>query len=167
VADAAKLSFPIDRADALAGTLRPGERIDVLATYGAGETAYTAYVVRGVPLLAVSGDAAGSGLGGGNAGPLTLTVAVTAAEDVQALAHAVATAGLVVTRSTVGEGDTSTTPGPYVPSRDRPGPAPDPAGGPVGAPADRAPVEGGTDAAEPLPSGADGPDPAGTEEGER
>jgi pilus assembly protein CpaB len=164
VADTAKLSFPIERADALAGTLRPGERIDVLATYGAGEAAYTAYVVRGVPLLAISGDAVGTGLGGASSGPLTLTVAVTAAEDVQALAHAVATADLVVTRSTVGEGDTSSTPGPYVPSRDRPGPAPDPAGDPVGAPAGPAAAEDGTDPTGPIPPGEEAREPDGTEE---
>jgi hypothetical protein len=56
VADANKISFAIDRSDALAGDLRVGERIDVLATYGSGDNAYTAYVVRGVPLVARSGD---------------------------------------------------------------------------------------------------------------
>jgi Flp pilus assembly protein CpaB len=166
VADAAKLSFAIDRADALAGTLRPGERIDVLATYGAGEAAYTAYVVRGVPLLAVSGDAAGTGLGGGSSGPLTLTVAVTLAEDVQALAHAIATADLVVTRSTGGEGDTAASPAPYVPSRDRPGPAPDPAGDPVGTSEDPTAEEGGTDPARPVPPGESASERDGTEESE-
>jgi hypothetical protein len=133
VADAHKLSFAIERSAALAGDLRVGERLDVLATYGSGDGAYTAFVVRGVPLVARSGDGGAGGLGsGGGGGPLTLTVAVTSPEDVQALAHAVATADVVVTRSTVAEGDRAQAPGPYEPSRDRPGPAPDPAGDPVG-----------------------------------
>jgi pilus assembly protein CpaB len=165
VADATKLSFSIDRADAVAGTLEPGERIDVLATYGSGDAAYTAYVVRGVPLLAVSRDAAGGGLGGGSGGPLTLTVAVTAAEDVQALAHAVATADLVVTRSTVGEGDTSPAPGPYVPSRDRPGPAPDVAGDPRGIATGSDPTaEDGTEPTGPASADEDPLDPDDAEE---
>jgi hypothetical protein len=143
VADAHKLSFAIDRSDALAGDLRVGERLDVLATYGSGDDAYTTYVVRGVPLVALAGDPGGSGgLGGGGGGPLTLTVAVTAPEDVQALAHAVATADVVVTRSTVSEGDRSRAPGPYTASRDRPGPAPDPSGDPVGAGGSSPPVAG-------------------------
>jgi hypothetical protein len=146
IAAANKLSFPVDRSSALAGTLRAGERIDVLATYGAGDNAYTAYVVRGVPLVAVSGDSGSSGLGGGSGGVLTLTVAVTSPEDVQALAHAVATADIVVTRSTVGEGDTAAAPSPYAPSRERPGPTPDPASDPMGV------------AEEPSASSADGTD---------
>jgi hypothetical protein len=131
VADAHKLSFAVERSAALAGDLRVGERLDVLATYGSGDGAYTVFVVRGVPLVARSGDGGSSGLGSGG-GPLTLTVAVTSPEDVQALAHAVATADVVVTRSTVSEGDARPAPGAYEPSRDRPGPAPDPAGDPVG-----------------------------------
>jgi Flp pilus assembly protein CpaB len=131
VADAQTLSFPIDRASALAGALRPGERIDVLATYGSGDGAYTVYVVRGAPLVARGDEAGGSGLAGGGGGPLVLTVAVSSPEDVQALAHAVATADLVVTRSTVGPDDEDPAPGAYTPDRDRPGPAPDPAADPI------------------------------------
>jgi hypothetical protein len=131
VADAHKLSFAVEPSAALAGDLRVGERLDVLATYGSGDGAYTVFVVRGVPLVARSGAGGSSGLGSGG-GPLTLTVAVTSPEDVQALAHAVATADIVVTRSTVAEGDARPAPGAYEPSRDRPGPAPDPAGDPVG-----------------------------------
>jgi Flp pilus assembly protein CpaB len=157
VASAHKLSFAVDRAAALAGALRAGERIDVLATYGAGDSAFTAYVVRGVPLVAVSGEPGSAGLGGGSGGPLVLTVAVTAPEDVQALAHAVATADIVVTRSTVNEGDPTPAPAPYVPSRDRPGPRPDPAGDPVGTADDPDPGADpdGADTAEEPASGGD------------
>jgi hypothetical protein len=155
VADAHKLSFAIDRSAALAGDLKVGERLDVLATYGSGADAYTAYVVRGVPLVARGGEGSGgAALGGRAGGPLTLTVAVTSPEDVQALAHAVATAEIVVVRSTVVEGDRSRAPGPYSASSDRPGPAPDPSADPVGTTdepptvaepedADRSPATGG------------------------
>jgi hypothetical protein len=158
VAEANKLSFSVDRADALAGALKPGERIDVLATYGSGENAYTAFTVRGVPLVAISGEAGSGGLGGGGGGPLILTVAVTSPEDVQALAHAVATAEIVVTRSTVGEGDTAPAPGPYVPSRDRPGPVPDPANDPVGTTEEPAPAPGAAGEGGPSDESATDPD---------
>jgi hypothetical protein len=94
---AQSLSFRLPASDAVAGTLVAGERIDVLATFGSGERSFTAYVVSGVPLLRVEA------LDGGAIGPgseLTLTVAVGALEDVQALAHAIATGTLLVTRST-------------------------------------------------------------------
>jgi hypothetical protein len=166
VADAHKLSFAVDPSAALAGVLKVGERLDVLATYGSGEGAYTAYVVRGVPLVARSGEGGGGGLGAGGGGPLTLTVAVTAPEDVQALAHAVATADIVVSRSTVTGGDRSSAPAPYEASRERPGPAPDPAGEPVGSAEPPAPLadgdEDGAEPAAPIPGGpADAEDEGG------
>lgn len=107
-----QLSFAIDPSAALGGRLRAGERIDVLATYGSGASAWTAYVVRGVPLVQVSGGEGGA-LG---AGPLTLTVALRDPSEVLALTHAVQTADVVVTRSGATEGDRGPLPGPYVPS---------------------------------------------------
>jgi CBS domain-containing protein len=59
VGSAQTMSFAIARTNAVGGTLRPGERIDVLATYGSGEGTYTAYVVRGVPLLRLTAPAGG------------------------------------------------------------------------------------------------------------
>jgi hypothetical protein len=165
VADAHKLSFAIDRSAALAGDLKVGERLDVLATYGSGADAYTAYIVRGVPLVARSGEASGGGaLGGRGGGPLTLTVAVTSPEDVQALAHAVAAAEIVVVRSTVAEGDRSRAPGPYSPSPERSGPAPDPSGDPVGWP-DGPRVADEPEDAEPPPATGGGERPADGGEG--
>lgn len=127
-APAHTLSFPIARTAAVAGALRAGERIDVLATYGSGERAYTAYVVRGVPLLRVSGSD-GAALGGGGqvtGSQLTLTVAVTALEDVQRLGHAINTAAPLVTRSTAEPGG-GEAPGPYRPDEERAVVRPDPA----------------------------------------
>jgi hypothetical protein len=154
-----KLSFAIARSAALAGDLEVGERLDVLATYGSGADAYTAYVVRGVPLVARSVEVGGSGALGGGGGPMTLTVAVTSPEDVQALAHAVATADIVVVRSTVAEGDRSRAPGPYSASPDRPGPEPDPAGDPVGV-AGAPRIADEADGPEPTPAPGGGGRPA-------
>lgn len=148
VPEAQTLSFSLPASDAVAGTLRAGERIDVLATYGQGDTAYTAYVVRGVPVIRVAGGA-GGGIGGGGE-DVSLTVAVTSLADVQALGHAVNTASVFVTRSAA-EGET---PGAYQPSRDDAGPAPDPAADPVGV-ADDAPQAPDPDQAEIDPGAAD------------
>lgn len=123
-----KLSFALPAADAVGGALQAGERIDVLATYGSGSDAWTAFVVRGVLLVAVEG---GDG-GVGSSGEVTLTVAVSSLEDVQALGHAVRAAEVFVTRSTVAEGATQTAPGPFAPSREQAPPAPDPAREPLG-----------------------------------
>ncbi|MFP4636343.1 MAG: RcpC/CpaB family pilus assembly protein [Nitriliruptoraceae bacterium] len=127
-APAQTLSFPIATSDAVAGALRPGERVDVVATYGSGDRAYTAYVVRGVPLLRTSGGD-GAAVGGEAVGSqLTLTVAVTDPEDVQRLSHAVNTAQLLVTRSPATPGGRAA-PGAYRPRAAEPGPTPDPATG--------------------------------------
>jgi hypothetical protein len=123
VAEAETLSFALPRRAAVAGSLRPGDRIDVLATYGSGEGAYTAYVVRGVPLLRV---AAPDGGPLGDASEVLLTVAVSALEDVQALGHAVTAADLLVTRSTARAGDGDLAPGAYRPELADTGPRPDP-----------------------------------------
>jgi hypothetical protein len=123
-----KLSFSLPAADAVGGALQAGERIDVLATYGSGADAWTAFVVRGVLLVAVDGGDAGMG----GSSDVTLTVAVSSLEDVQALGHAVRAADVFVTRSTVTEGSTDPAPGAFAPSRDQAPPRPDPAGDPLG-----------------------------------
>lgn len=123
-----KLSFSLAASDAVGGSLQAGERIDVLATYGSGTEAWTAFVVRGV--LLVDHQSATGGVGAN--GDVTLTVAVSSLRDVQALAHAIRTAEVVVTRSTVGEGAHEAAPGAFTPTREASGPTPDPASGPVG-----------------------------------
>jgi hypothetical protein len=123
-----KLSFALPATDAVGGSLQPGERIDVLATYGSGTDAWTAFVVRGILLV----DHQELGAGVGASGEVTLTVAVSSLRDVQALGHAIRTADVFVTRSTVGEGASDAAPDAYMPSRDAAGPTPDPAGDPIG-----------------------------------
>lgn len=118
------LSFSLPRTAAVAGALRPGERVDVLATFGSGDAAYTAYVVRGVPLLGVTAPDGGP-LGGSS--EMTMTVAVSALRDVQALGHAVNTADVFVTRSTATPEGDDPAPGAFQPTPEDVGPRPDPA----------------------------------------
>lgn len=116
IADAHSLSFAVNPSAAVAGRLRAGELIDVLATYGSGESAWTGYVVRAVPLIAVD---RGEGAALAGSGPFVLTVAVASPEEVQALTHALHAADIVVTRATGGE--PGPTPPPFRPARDGPG----------------------------------------------
>ncbi|TVR30278.1 MAG: hypothetical protein EA388_14650 [Nitriliruptor sp.] len=145
VGDAQVMSFSVARADAVAGDLIPGERIDVLATYTLSGETFTAFIVRGVPLVGVEG---GTGAGGGS---VTLTVAVSSLEDVQALGHAVNTASVFVTRSTASAEDADRAPGAFVPSSDAPGPFPDPAAvlRPGSPPDEDGPSDEGTQAEDP------------------
>lgn len=84
------ISFPIESARAVDGSLRRGEFVDVLATYGTGADGYTVVVVRGARLadrhesegtLADSGDE-------------VITLALASDADTVAVAHAV-NAGVV------------------------------------------------------------------------
>lgn len=120
-------ALPIDTA--VGGTLTAGDRIDVLATSGTGTDATTAFVVRAAPLTAVT--TTGGGLGGEN---VRLTVELARQTDVQALAHALATAEVVVVRS---PDASSGAPGPYRYDPDGPGIAP--AAGDAHAPKEPAP----------------------------
>ncbi len=119
---AQSLSFALPRTAAVGGALQPGERIDVLATFGSGESAYTSFVVRGVPLLRITAPDGGS-IGSGS--ELILTVAVTELADVQALGHAVNTAQVFVTRSTAATDEADGAPGAYRAQPRDVGPLPD------------------------------------------
>lgn len=123
------LSFSLPRNAAVGGALQAGERIDVLATFGSGDSAYTSFVVRGVPLLRVTAPDGGTA---GSGSELTLTVAVTELVDIQALGHAVNTASVFVTRSTAGTDGRDAAPGAYRATPLEQGPVPDPAGIPTG-----------------------------------
>jgi hypothetical protein len=108
VSGAHVMSFAVGAADAVAGSLSPGETIDVVATSGGRGEPSTGYVVRGVPVLAVD-----AGSGGSN---VILTVALDDVEQVQALGHAVKTADVFVV-STLATTDDDTLPPPYSGSR--------------------------------------------------
>lgn len=138
VVGAEKLSFSLPAARALGGQLVRGERVDLVATYAdQQEGSYTAFVVRGALVLDVA-EVAGT-LGGGD---VVLTIALASMRDVQAVVHAINTAEVTVTRSTVGEGRTDQAPDAYQPSITEPGPHPDGAPDPVGdAPPEAEPEE--------------------------
>lgn len=91
-----EVSFEIDSARAVGGTLRPGERIDVLATFGGGIDSYTIVVVRQARVLDVRTDRTAL------AGQPTavVRVAVAAADEALALTHAVNAGDVTVVRAT-------------------------------------------------------------------
>lgn len=113
MADHHAMSFSIAAADAVAGDLRRGQRVDVIATYGSGDDAVTTYVVVGAPLLSIASDE-GAGFGGDTQRVLTLALGDRA--QVQALAHAVAVAEVVVTRSPEDGDEAEPAPDPYRPA---------------------------------------------------
>jgi Flp pilus assembly protein CpaB len=93
-----EISFPIEAARALDGGLRAGETVDVLATYGTGEAAYTLVVVREARVVAVSTPRSALS----DARSEVVTLAVPSAADGLAVAHA-ASAGAVTLVRTSGD----------------------------------------------------------------
>lgn len=87
------LSLPVDRA--LAGQVRAGERVDVMATYtgAGGDGSETRLVARNVTVVTVL--AGGDGLNGGRT---TLTVELPDLAAAQRLQHAVDTAQVAILR---------------------------------------------------------------------
>jgi len=120
-----QISFPIDSARAVNGQLRPGEWVDVLATYGTGADGYTTAVVRGAR-IADRSEARGAL---SDRGDEVITLAVPRDADTLAVAHAVSAGTVILVRATARstDDDTSVPPPPY-----RPGAAP---GAPAAVPA--------------------------------
>lgn len=95
-AEELEVSFAIETSRAVSGTLRPGERIDVLATFGGGGDSYTVAVVRQARILDIQSDR--SPLAG--RATAVLRVAVASAQDALALTHAVNAGDVTVIRAT-------------------------------------------------------------------
>lgn len=91
-----EVSFELETSRALAGTLRPGERVDVLATFGAGADTYTVTVVRQAKVLE-AGQQDG-GLAGADTDVISLSVPT--ADEAMALTHAVNAGKVTLVRST-------------------------------------------------------------------
>ncbi|HVN52119.1 MAG TPA: SAF domain-containing protein [Acidimicrobiales bacterium] len=91
----AQLSFPLDRDRALDGDLDLGEQLDLLATFGSGETARTQVVARRVRLVAVDTD--GGGLE--DAGKLVVTVELPDSTDLLAVTHAAQVGDVTLARA--------------------------------------------------------------------
>ena len=94
------VSFAIPRARAVDGALNPGERVDVLATFGSSTESCTHLVAADVPVTAVAEESASVA----GAGELTLTIAVGDAELELAVAHAAAAGTVTVVRTTGADG---------------------------------------------------------------
>lgn len=90
-----EISFAIDAARAVDGRLRPGEPVDVLATFGTGADATTTVVATAVRIARRSDP------GGGLAGPGTQVVTLTMPDEATtiAVANAVDTATVTLVRS--------------------------------------------------------------------
>ena len=90
------VSFSLDRDRALDGALQAGEALDLLATYGTGESAVTQVVARRAALVRVD-DAARGGLA--SAGKITVVVGLPSDEEVVRVAHASQVAAVTLVRS--------------------------------------------------------------------
>ncbi len=88
------MSFPVERSHL--GPVKPGERVDVLATFGTGADAFTTIVLSQAQIVEV--DRSKSALG--DDGSVVLTVGVDDPADAVALAHAVQLAKLTVVSAT-------------------------------------------------------------------
>lgn len=109
-----EFSFAVDKERAVNGDLQRGEVLDVLATYGTGDTAYTTVVARRARLLALDGSGRSTI---GSTGRIVVTVALTSADQVLQVAHASEVASVTLVRATRADdsapaSDTYTAPGP-------------------------------------------------------
>ena len=91
-----ELSIPIESARAVSGDLRSGDRVDVAATFGSGEQAYTVFVLR--QALVLDRRPGGGGLQADTGEVLVLSL--PSATDALAVAHAVSVGQLSVVRAT-------------------------------------------------------------------
>lgn len=90
-----EVSFEIAPARALAGSLRPGEVVDVLATFGAGADAYTVVVVQQARVLASTSTRTAL-----TTGADVISLAVASSDAALALTHAVNAGEVTLVRST-------------------------------------------------------------------
>ena len=96
-----EVSLHLDANRVGGGQLESGDRVDVVATYGTGDDAYTVVVLRDAPVVAArsNDDAIGSSRG------VTLTLGLDTRADTVALAHAVDVAQLSIVRTTTATAD--------------------------------------------------------------
>jgi Flp pilus assembly protein CpaB len=115
-----ELSFPIPVARALNGELSPGDRVDVLATYGTGSGATTVLVASAVRVVALA--AAPGALSSGDTDVVTL--AVGSAAEALAIAEAADAGTVLLVRSTGAPPPTRTPPPATMPGAGPSSPAP-------------------------------------------
>lgn len=106
-----EMSLDLDRSRAVGGTLKPGEYVDVLATFGSGQGSSTGIVAAHVEVLTVVEDSSG-------ATTLLLTLAVPDGTTAEAIADAAIAAQVSLVRAAEqSPGAAATTVPPYSPDR--------------------------------------------------
>jgi hypothetical protein len=90
-----ELTFTLERGQ-MSTAIKQGERVDLLATYGTGNDAFTVVVVRQALLVGIERPRTSSG----DAGAATVTVAVDDAADAVALAHGIQLGKMTLVRAT-------------------------------------------------------------------
>ena len=90
-----ELTFTVERGR-IGPTIRDGERIDLLATYGTGDDAYTLVAGRDLPVITVDRTRVGVG----ETSPVFVSVAVADPAQELALSHAAQVGKLTVVRTT-------------------------------------------------------------------
>jgi Flp pilus assembly protein CpaB len=92
-----QVSFPVPAERAVGGRIRPGERVDVLATFASGTDAFTSAVVRDAQVLQVDEDEEAVLAGDAT---VVLTLGLTSPEESLRLVHAVSAGEITVVRTT-------------------------------------------------------------------
>jgi Flp pilus assembly protein CpaB len=150
--DVVQLSFAIEASRAVGGALEPGDRVDVAVTYGSGPESYTLYVARAA--LVADVDLPTEGL---DSRSVVLTLSLPDDEVVLAVAQAVNTGAVFVTRSSRASERTAVEP--YAPPATFEDAAPVAPGEPAsGGPAAVVPVPETPPDAVPEPATGPGPD---------
>ncbi len=91
------VSFPVEPARAVNATLKTGERVDILATFGTGTDACTHLIASDVPIVAVA-ETTGSLVG--QTGGMTVTAQVPTPDAAVAVAHAANAGTMTLVRTT-------------------------------------------------------------------
>ncbi|MDQ6697168.1 MAG: RcpC/CpaB family pilus assembly protein [Actinomycetota bacterium] len=91
-----EISFGIDAERAVAGTLRPGDRIDILVTYGTGAGSVTQVVSTDATVLAVDG---GNRNGLSDARRQVLSVALASSDNILEVTNAARAGEITVARA--------------------------------------------------------------------
>jgi hypothetical protein len=104
-----ELAIPVEDAGLVDG-VEPGERVDVLATYGTGTDAFTVAVVLGAVVVEVPAPVSD---GFGAAVAPVLTVALRSRADALAVTHAIHAGAVTLVRATAGGSSGGTSPPTY------------------------------------------------------
>jgi Flp pilus assembly protein CpaB len=112
-----EVSLELDRARAVAGTLKSGEYVDVLGTFGTGADAYTTVMVGHLQVVSITNVSSSLGDSRGQ----LITFAALTETDAEAIADAAVAAQVTLVRSAeTGPGNPAPTPA--SPSYRAPGP---------------------------------------------